>query len=74
MAKILLVSNKDNNFYNFRSELILKLIELNHEVLLMCPYGRKIDFFTSRGCHFIDVDVDRRGTRLLTDLRLLLKY
>ena len=40
----------------------------------MCPYGRKIDFFTSRGCHFIDVDVDRRGTRLLTDLRLLLKY
>ena len=74
MSKILLVSNKDNNFYNFRSELILKLVELNHEVVLMCPYGKKIDYFTSRGCRFIDVDVDRRGTSITTDLKLLRKY
>ena len=74
MSKILLISNKDNNFYNFRSELILKLVELNYEVVLMCPYGKKIDFFTTRGCRFIDVDVDRRGTSILTDLKLLRTY
>lgn len=74
MSKILLISNKDNNFYNFRSELILKLIELNYEVVLMCPYGKKIDFFIERGCQFIDVDVDRRGTSILTDFKLLMAY
>ncbi|EID84152.1 Glycosyltransferase [Treponema sp. JC4] len=74
MSKILLISNKDNNFYNFRSELILKLVELKYEVVLMCPYGKKIDFFTERGCQFIDVDVDRRGTSILTDLKLLKTY
>ncbi len=74
MSKILLISNKDNNFYNFRSELILKLVELKNEVVLMCPYGKKIDFFTDRGCRFIDVDVDRRGTSILTDLKLLKTY
>lgn len=36
----MLISPKDNNFYNFRSELILKLNE-DYEVVLVCPYGKK---------------------------------
>ena len=45
MSKIMLISPKDNNFYNFRSELILKLYDIGHEVILVCPYGKKIDYF-----------------------------
>ncbi len=74
MSKILLLSPKDNNFYNFRSELILKLHELGHEVVLVCPYGKKIDFFTERGCRFIDLDLQRRGTSILADLKLTYRY
>lgn len=74
MAKLLFISNKDNNFYNFRSEKILKFKELGHEVVLLCPYGKKIDFFTSKGCKFIDLAIDRRGTNPLTDLRLIKNY
>lgn len=74
MAKVALISNKDNNFYNFRSELILSLIEEKYEVLLICPYGKKIDYFTERGCRFLDVDVDRRGKSVFKDLSLLKKY
>ena len=74
MKKVLLISNKDNNFYNFRIELILKLKELHYEVILVCPYGNKIDFFTDRGCKFIDVSIDRRGKNVFKDLKLINEY
>lgn len=74
MKKILLISPKDNNFYNFRSELILKLKELGYEVVLNCPYGKKIDFFTERGIRFIDITMDRRGKSIVNDLKLILAY
>lgn len=74
MAKIALISNRDNNFYNFRSELILKLVELGHDVTLVCPYGKKIDFFTERGCSFIDIDLDRRGKNAFKDTKLIANY
>lgn len=74
MAKIVLISNRDNNFYNFRSELILKLVELGHNVTLVCPYGKKIDFFTARGCSFIDIDLDRRGKNAFKDAKLIANY
>ena len=74
MSKIMLISPKDNNFYNFRSELILKLHDMGNEVILVCPYGNKIDFFTERGCRFIDINMDRRGTSISHDLKLIRDY
>lgn len=74
MKKILLVSPKDNNFYNFRSELILLLKENGYEVILACPYGKKIDYFTERGCGFVDINIDRRGKNIFKDFKLILTY
>lgn len=74
MKKIILISSKDNTFYNFRSEKILKFVELGYDVILVCPYGSKIDYFTERGCKFIDLPMDRRGTSLVNDFKLLLGY
>ena len=71
MKKILFFSIKDYNFYNFRSEMILKLVEMNYDVLLVCPYGSKIDYFTSKGCRFIDIKVDRRGKNVFKDLAFM---
>lgn len=70
----MLISPKDNNFYNFRSELILKLVKCGYDVVLVCPYGEKIDFFTQRGCRFINLSIDRRGTNILKDVSLFLNY
>lgn len=72
--KITLLACKDNNFYNFRSELILKLVELGFDVSLVCPKGDKITFFTQRGCRFIELDMDRRGTNPFADLKLIFNY
>ena len=74
MKKIMLISPRDNNFYNFRGELILKLRKEGKDVILVCPYGHKIDYFTDRGCRFIEVQVDRRGMNPLNDLKLIFNY
>ena len=70
----MLISPKDNNFYNFRRELILTLKDLYSDVVLVCPYGQKIDYFTDRGCRFIDTSIDRRGKSIVKDLHLLKQY
>ncbi len=74
MKKIMLISSKDNNFYNFRKELIMKLHDLGHEVILVCPYGSKIEFFITRGCRFINIEMDRRGKNIFHDLKLVTEY
>ena len=72
--KIILISPKDNNFFNFRSELILKLKAMGNDVVLVCPYGKKIDYFANRGCRFIDLGIDRRGKSIFNDLKLISSY
>jgi len=52
----------------------MKLLELGNEVILICPYGKKMDYFTERGCRFIDVSIDRRGTSIINDLKLSKVY
>ena len=72
--KIMFISCKDNTFYNFRSELILKLKDMGNEVILVCPYGKKMDYFIERGCKFIDIEMDRRGTNIYRDIKLVSAY
>lgn len=74
MAKLLLISNSDSNFYYFRKEKIIKFKELGYDVILVCPYGEKIDYFKERGCRFIDLKIDRRGTNPLKDFILCHNY
>lgn len=35
MSKIFITASKDNNFYNFRKELIIKLVELGNKGVLI---------------------------------------
>lgn len=72
--KFVLLSPLDYNFYNFRSELILELVSMGNEVILVCPYGRKIDYFLERGCRFFNISVDRRGKNIWRDVKLIIKY
>ncbi len=74
MAKLLFVSNKDNNFYNFRREVIMHLKEDGHEVVLVCPYGKKIDFFSQKGCRFVDLSIDRRGMNIFKEMTWIMRF
>jgi len=76
MAKktILFLVNKDNVIYNFRRELAFKLLELGYRVVISCPYGKKLDFLTEKGAEWVDIKIDRRGTSVFNDLKLLKQY
>ena len=72
--KILILSNNDLGLYNFRRELIEKLIELNNKVFISLPQGPKISELEKFGCKYIETAVDRRGINPIKDLKLLFKY
>jgi len=56
--KILILANNDIGLYQFRKELIAKLLE-EHEVYISLPYGAFIEPLEKAGCRFIDTRIDR---------------
>lgn len=74
MKKVLMLGNHEIVIYNFRRELIQKLINEGYEVYVALPYGPKVDYLEKMGCKFIDTQVNRRNTNPIEDLSLLFKY
>ena len=72
--KILILANNDLGLYNFRKELIERLIRKKNEVYISLPNGERIKDLEKLGCIFIETKVDRRGTNPIKDLRLIFKY
>lgn len=73
--KIMFFGNHAFVIYNFRKELIKRLLHEGHEVILSMPYDKeKVPLMQSWGCKFVETKVDRRGTNLLKDISLLLHY
>lgn len=72
--KILILANNDVGLYNFRKELIEKLIELKNDIYISLPYGERVEDLKKLGCKFFETYVDRRGTNPIKDIKLLMKY
>ena len=73
MKKVLIITNHSYMLYQFRTELIKKLMEKNEVVLSMPFVGHEEDFM-AMGLRCIKTDIDRRGINPLTDLKLLRTY
>jgi glycosyltransferase involved in cell wall biosynthesis len=71
---VALLTNHDDDIYCFRKELIEKLIQEGYEVLISCPYGEKLDLMEDIDFIYDDVEIDRRGTNVFADTRLLIHY
>ena len=71
--KILVLTNFDIGLYQFRKELLEKLIE-NNDIYISLPYGELIEQLKNIGCKYIETDLDRRGLNLFKDLKLLRQY
>lgn len=72
--RILVLANFDLGLYNFRKELLKRLIDMGNDVYISCPFGEKIAHLEDMGCKYIETDIDRRGINPFVDLKLLLKY
>lgn len=74
MKNIVILSNDHSYTYNFRKELIKKLIEEEYRVYIVLPYGENIKKLEALGCIHIDLPLDRRGTNPFKDIKLLIGY
>lgn len=72
--RILILSNHFITLYNFRKELIQRLVDENHEVFISMPKSEENKFFSDMGCNIIETNVDRRGINPIKDAKLILDY
>ncbi|HFD2047638.1 glycosyltransferase family 4 protein [Clostridium perfringens] len=72
--KVLMLGNHEIVIYNFRKELIERMIKEGYEVYVSLPYGPKVKYLEEMGCKFIDTPINRRNTNPIEDIKLLLNY
>lgn len=72
--KVLILVNHNVVIYNFRKELVERLVSDGYEVYLSCPMGNRIEELKSIGCRYVETDVDRRSKNPLTDFKLIRHY
>lgn len=72
--KILILANHDVGLYNFRKELLERLLEEGYKVYVSCPQGNNIEKFINMGCYYIETHFNRHGTNPLNEVKLLQHY
>ena len=71
---VLFLSNHFITLYFFRRELIERLLEHGHRVVLSLPDDERNTFFAEQGCEIIVTPMSRRGLNPVEDLKLLANY
>lgn len=71
---VALLTNNDDDIYCFRKELIEALLTHDYEVLISCPYGEKFELMEGIEYLYDNPEIDRRGTNVLADSKLLRHY
>ncbi len=71
---IALLTNNDDDIYCFRKELIDGILDTGYELLISCPYGEKFELMSDYQYIYDNPSIDRRGTNIIADFKLLLHY
>lgn len=74
MSKVLFLVNHDVVIYNFRLEIVERLLAEGHQVVISSPYGERIDALVKLGCEYRPVELSRHGMNPLRELKLLREY
>lgn len=72
--KVLFIVNHDIVIYNFRKEIVERMLDEGYEVSIASPYGERIDELVNMGCEYIEMNMDRHGTNFINDSRLIRNY
>lgn len=73
MKKVLILANSASGLYDFRNELLLKLLE-SYEVHVSLPDEENVPQLAKEGCQVHHTPIDRRGVNPVTDMGLLWSY
>ncbi|MGE9213550.1 glycosyltransferase family 4 protein [Exiguobacterium aurantiacum] len=71
---VLILVNHEVVIYNFRKELVRKLVSQEYNVIISCPAGMKLKELEGMGCKVKEVKIDRRNVNPFKDVKLLFDY
>ncbi|WP_455509155.1 glycosyltransferase family 4 protein [Butyricimonas paravirosa] len=72
---VALLNCHGDDVFCFRKEIIESLENKGYRILLSCPESHRLDVFRNNNNIIIeDVDIDRRGTNPIKDIKLLFHY
>lgn len=74
MSKVLFLVNHDVVIYNFRLELVERLLADGHQVVISSPYGERIEDLKALGCEYREIDIARHGMNPVKELKLISEY
>lgn len=74
MGKVLILANSSAGLFDFRNELLLRLIAQGNEIVISLPDDVHNDEFEKEGCRVVHTDINRRGVNLLQDISLYREY
>ncbi|NLN42042.1 MAG: glycosyltransferase family 4 protein, partial [Clostridiales bacterium] len=72
--KVLILVNHDIVIYNFRRELVERLLDEGYKVYISSPYGERIDNLVAMGCQYIKASLSRHSINIFGELNLLIYY
>lgn len=73
MSKILILANSSGGLYDFRNELLVKLLK-EHKVIISLPDTTKTKELAEEGCEIVFTPINRRGVNPKEDAKLFLAY
>jgi glycosyltransferase involved in cell wall biosynthesis len=73
-SAILILVNHDVVIYNFRLELVERLLADGYEVHISSPYGERIDELIALGAVYHEITIDRHGMNPVKDFFILMEY
>lgn len=72
--RILVCVNRDFVLYNFRVELLERLLEVGCDIYICLPDGPKVKLMIDMGCIHVPITIDKRGTNPIKDIGLIKAY
>ena len=73
MKKVLILANSSGGLYDFRNELVQRLL-LKYEVMVSLPDEVRTKELAEEGCKVVHTPINRRGVNPAEDFKLLLSY
>ena len=73
MSTILILTNSSGGLYDFRNELLVRLLE-NNRVIISLPDETKVKELKEEGCEIITTPINRRGVSPAEDGKLFFAY
>ncbi len=74
MSKVLILANSSGGIYDFRNELVTRLIGMGEEVVISLPDELRVPELTAEGARVVHTDINRRGMNPFEDIKLYKAY